>query len=286
MDRLSAECQVGVLFCGSPCYFADGGLLMLFQPVLRFVCAGATIALAASNGYGAVLTFTPTQDTYIVGTGTTGSGDGHDDLELFMQDGGVTANGSAYVWMQYDLSAIPSGATITSAHLELNLIAMTDSSTNTMAIDGYTHSNATGTLTIDETTFNVNDYRGDGSTVGGLFNTPLGQAEINSVIGDFSGNTLIPNGATLNQYYSSEPATSVDLALLQSIADSDGNWIIQLYRGNITGTHTRTFADRESDGATTPRLVIEYIPEPSSISLALLAIGVSLIGVRGAGVRR
>jgi hypothetical protein len=76
------------------------------------------------------------------------------------------------------------------------------------------------------------------------------------------------------------------LALLQSIADNDGNWIIQLYRGNITGTHTRTFADRESDSATTPRLVIEYVPEPSAIGLALMAIGVSLMRVHRVGVRR
>jgi hypothetical protein len=221
-----------------------------------------------------------------LGSASTGSGDGHDDLELFMQDGGVSANGSAYVWMQYDLSAIPSGAAIMSAHLEMYLTALTDSSTNTMVIDGYTQSNAAGTLTIDETTLNVNDYRGDGTIVNGLFNTPLGQAEINSVIGDFSGSTLIPNDATLNQYYASEPASSADLALLQSIANNDGNWIIQLYRGNISGTHTRTFADRESDTATTPRLVIEYVPEPSAIILAQLALGVSLMRVRRVGVPR
>jgi hypothetical protein len=259
---------------------------MLLKTAFRFAFALAILAFAANYGYCAALTLTPTQDTYIAGTGTAGSGDGHDDLELFMQDGGITANGSAYVWMQYDLSAIPTGATITSAHLEMYLTAMSDSSTNTMAIDGYTQSNAAGTLTIDETTFNINDYRGDGSIVDGLFNTPLGQAEINSVIGDFSGSTLIPNDATLNQYYASEPANAADLALLQSIADNDGNWIIQLYRGNITGTHTRTFADRESDSGTTPRLVIEYVPEPSVISLALFALGVSLMGLRGAGVRR
>jgi hypothetical protein len=259
---------------------------MLLKTVFRIAFALAILEFAASNGFCAVLTLTPTQDTYIVGTATTGSGDGHDDLELFMQDGGITANGSAYVWMQYDLSAIPIGATITSAHLELYLTALTDSSTNTMAVDGYSQSNAAGTLTIDETTFNVNDYRGDGTIVDGLFNTPLGQAEINSAIGDFSGSTLIPNDAALNQYYASEPASSTDLALLQSIANNDGNWIIQLYRGNISGTHTRTFADRESDSATTPRLVIEYVPEPGAISLALSALGLSLMRLRRVDVCR
>ena len=259
---------------------------MLLKTILRFAVALTILAIAANYSFGAVLTLSPTQDTYILGSASTGSGDGHDDLELFMQDGGVTANGSAYAWMQYDLSAIPIGATITSARLEIYLTALTDSSTNTMVIDGYTQSNAAGTLTIDETTFNVNDYRGDGTIVDGLFNTPLGQAEINSGIGDFSGGTLIPNDATLNQYYASEPASSADLALLQSIADNDGNWIIQLYRGNISGTHTRTFADRESDSSTTPRLVIEYVPEPGAVSLALMSLALSLMRVRRVGIRR
>ncbi|MEX0642718.1 MAG: DNRLRE domain-containing protein [Pirellulales bacterium] len=225
---------------------------MMFRLCSSVLCASAALAFVARSCHADILI--PTQDAFVFSGATTTNFD-NDPEGLLMTDG------QRALWIQWDLSAIPNGATINSAHIEMYLYNSSDSTGNSMSYQGITSSNDVGTLTFDETNITWSTVPADGPNIN---------------LGTFTG-VIAGNVPTSDQWYSSLTADSDEIDLLQSISDANGSFVYQLWGGGVTGNHHRYFVDREGNhgnilGETlrpdlAPRLVIDYtaaIPEPSA----------------------
>lgn len=256
-----------------------GAKKLVLSTLLAVACL--SVLIEKQTAHATTMSLLATQDTWTPTLKTDTST--HDNTGIQMKAGtGATAQGG---WLQFDLSQLPAGATITSAHIDLYLVSASSTNNSNISITGSTQSNAAGTITIDDSTFNRVTYSDNG-----LFDTPLGLNEADNTLGDFAAGVLGNGGSlpTLNQFYSSSNANAADLTLLQSIYGSAGSLVVQLYAPNITGTHFRTFEDHEGsltgNSANGPQLVVTYTlaPEPSTVVMCGMALaGILLARKRG-----
>lgn len=249
----------------------------------RFVCmrrvlgslilgGGAIVVLTGTDSVSAAtLNLVATQDTWVSGTATDTTPHDNEGLPSIETS---TNSARRMPWLQFDLSPLPANAAITSVRLEMFLVSASSTTEDDFFIDGFIHSDAAGTLTMDETTFSRSHYAANS------FNTPYGNNEHDSILGNYAAGVLgdSVNMPILNQFYSSSLASAADLALLQGIANANGNLIFQIWAPNVNGSHSRTFEDREGtltgNVLNAPRLVVEYniVPEPSSLITITLGI--------------
>jgi hypothetical protein len=229
------------------------------RPAWFYTCSCAVVVLGLSTiAQAATIDVPAVQDT-TTGTGSSATNTNFDGIN----GGGVfITDGTRPMFLQFDLSVIPAGSTITGAQLALYMVAASDTNATAWSIDAYSESDADGTQSFIDDTFTYAVYQGNGWP-------EVGPRAL--------GSYPAPIGTTLNQYYFSTAADASDLTLLNSIYTAaqapggpDGNLILQLFASGVLGTHSRTFEDHENTNATgfVPKLIITYIPEPSSMLLA------------------
>ena len=234
------------------------------------VVGAMMVICAAQLSEGASAQLTPTQDTWMFGSGTTNAVT-HNGEGLRLADSTGSPNTPGIIMLQFNLAQLPANAQINSAHFELFLVSAASSTTNNIFVDGYTNADVTGAISFDETTLSRAQYS----------STPALTNEFDSVIANYAAGVLGNSDAmpALNQFYASSSANGTELQHLQSVYDVGGatrNVIFQLWAPNVTGNHERMFEDREGtltgNMLNAPRLVVDYsiIPEPSSLIILLI----------------
>ncbi|MEX0642714.1 MAG: DNRLRE domain-containing protein [Pirellulales bacterium] len=215
---------------------------MRFRHCSILFCACAAMVFVVENCHAVVLT--PTQDAFVF----SGAPDDNFNNDL---EGLLMTDGVRVPWIQWDLSTLPDGATINSAHIELFLFSSSDTNDSEMTYQGYTSLNETDSF--DETTITWNTVPADGPTID---------------LGTFTG-VIAANAPESNLWYTSLPADSDEIQLLQSITEANGSFVYQFWGAGVTGSHHRYFVDREGNHNNilegdplrpelAPRLVIDY----------------------------
>ncbi len=156
--------------------------------------------------------------------------------------------------LEFDLSAIPAGATIEAASMSLSLANFEDNFGNGVPLE-------------------IHGYSGDGSVD----------------TADFSVSNLI-DGFTLPRPQSSVPMTRDVTSFLQQLVDSNQSFaglMIRLPQGGLPGNYIghRLVFFYSSESGSPPRLDVSFtsaVPEPS----ALLSTGLGLAILGGVGRRR
>jgi len=213
--------------------------------VFRVLCFVA-VAAAVSVSYANSITLTPTDDTY-VRSGSSHTGVPHDEPLVTV----AAFSSRRTALFQFDLSSVP--GTITGAVLRLS--AAEDGAT--MAADGYLFYPTTNFPKMDETNMTrdllISDY-------------------VASEIGPRDLGTFSISSSVDGTYYDSLDANASDLTILNAIRTEtladDRHVIIEVYGAD----GAIDFYSKENVIDLPPQLVLEYVPEPSTLALVGLVI--------------
>jgi len=196
------------------------------------------LCLLTTQGFADIITLNPSYDTWLDKSNPDTSYGSSSTLEW----AGATNRQALF---QFDLSSIPSGATINSAHIDAFLEAQNG--------DSYYYAYQVISAWDENATFN-------NRTSGTPWNNPGG---------DFNGSPAYGNGqffdADTNAYYTLTGSNFKDL--VQDWVDgTENNYGIIVQRKYGSTAQNATFTSSEA-GSNAPRLVVDYtaIPEPASL---------------------
>jgi hypothetical protein len=243
----------------------------------RLTCVVALHAFLVSpnRASGATIALTPDADTYVTSADSTSSNNTHNVQGIKVFDEAVWSNG----WIQFDLSSVTEE--IVGVHLELYQIA--EGNGLALSIPVALVDVPDGVTRIDETTFSRRRaIRGPNDVSDSLVDDYQDFRMYNIGL-DFS----IPAASANGSYYASGSASAAGISLLEgrrtnaNVADQYA--LFNLDVAAVAGGGTRFFDDKETSGdfptGFAPRLVLETVPEPSSVALFGLGVAGFLSGL-------
>jgi hypothetical protein len=200
------------------------------------------------------VTLNPSQDATLCETsdGSTGLGKG----DLWAGKNNMLSNTLRRALIQFDVSGIPSTATITSVQVKLYLVRTGDSTSHTYSLhpvsDSWGEGNSGTTMTNGCVSAVSNDSTWLHRFYSGTTWTSSG--------GDFGAASQTASiGTTLNQYYtfSSNSSLVADVQGWVSGSTTNNGWI--LIGDESTAQTARRFNSRE-EASNQPELIVDYTP--------------------------
>ena len=222
---------------------------------LVILVAAVVAAGMVSQAEAVVITLNPVDDAYI----QKGADSPHDEPEIVLKDSG-TGTTTRKGYLRFDLSSI--AFPITDATLQLTL-SRRDGGPYTVEVFGLTDESLDGWLGEDETTLKWTNAPANDTTDNDFTSAA-------SYFGSFGVATTDTVG-TLFSF--TDPDLTAFLA-----ADTNNQASILLRRVGGNSSHNLSFASTESTSYAYPALVLNVVPEPSTLAMLLGLAGVSLLG--------
>lgn len=196
------------------------------------------------------------QDTWISNSGATLNYGGSTDLNIGNQSAGSDNRRSL---LKFDLSAIPVGSTINSATMSLYQHAQQDATTPQLGVyyttRSWTEGTGNGTATTDGATWNSYNGTSNWTTAGGDFN------------GTAQATATAPNSTNAWVDFS---ITGLAQSWVSGTFANEGMFVKKSGENPAVSDY-KTFysSDYLGDSSLRPKLVIEYVPAPGSMTLTV-----------------